>query len=392
MPSIALLCSECDRSFSPDDPIWVCPHCGSLLEIRLDPSSLNARAGAELLYAAKFRGSTHGVWRYSAFIPVDPAHRVSLGEGNTPVVPLAALGRRLGLPHLFAKLECLGPTGSFKDRGTTVLVSKARELGITHLVEDSSGNAGASIAAYCAKAGIDATIYVPASAPAAKKAQIAVYGAEVAAVEGTRDAVTEAALERCRRDDAYYGSHNCNPFFLEGTKTFAFEVAAHFGFDPPEHLVMPVGNGSLFLGSWKGFQELQAVGVIDRLPRLHLAQATGCMPIADAFQRGLERTEPIPTHPTVAGGISIGRPSRGHLILRALRLSDGGAAAVPDEEILSYQRLLASSEGIFCEPTSAAAFAALPRLIQQGSIDPDDRVLVAITGMGLKDPGVLAPS
>lgn len=386
MLAFTLLCSECRRAVSPDEPIWSCPSCGSLLEIQIDLSGLAPEA-ADLLRGAAGEPAM-GVWRYSALIPVDGDARVSMGEGDTPVVHLAALGRQVGLPNLYAKLEYYSPTGSFKDRGATVLISKARELGVGLLVEDSSGNAGASIAAYCARAGIEAGIYVPASAPVAKKAQIAVYGAEVVAVEGTRDDVTEAALERCRRDGAYYGSHNWNPFFLEGTKTFAYEVATRFRFDPPEHLVVPVGNGSLFLGSWKGFRELRDLGLVGSLPKLHVAQAAGCMPIVHAFQRGLDRTEPIPTAPTVAGGISIGRPSRGHLILRVARESGGGAAAVTDEEILRYQRSLASLEGIFCEPTSAAAFAALPHLVEQGSIDPAERVLVAVTGIGLKDAGV----
>ena len=269
------------------------------------------------------------------------------------------------------------------------MITKARDLGVERVVEDSSGNAGASVAAYCAKAGIAASIYVPASAPPAKKAQIGFYGAEVVAVEGTREAVTEAALERCRRDGAYYASHNWNPYFLEGTKTFAYEVATEFENNLPEHLVVPVGNGSLFLGAWKGFRELRALGMVEKSPRMHVAQATGCMPIVDGYLKKLKRPEVIPTFPTVAGGISIARPSRGHLILRAMADSGGGGAAVTDEEILSYQRLLATTEGIFCEPTSAAAFAALPRLVEQGSINPSERVLVAVTGLGLKDTSVL---
>lgn len=387
MSAMELSCTECHGGYSPDQPIWDCPSCGALLEIRLrSPHPGEARSA--LLKAAG--GPAGGPWRYAAFIPVDPASAVSLGEGDTPIVQLRSLGRDLGLPLLYAKLEFLAPTGSFKDRGTTVLVSKALQLGVTHLVEDSSGNAGASMAAYCARAGIKASIYVPASAPMAKKAQIAVYGAEVVAVEGTRDAVTEAAVERCHLDGAYFGSHNWNPFFIEGTKTFGYEVAAQFDWSPPEHLVMPVGNGSLSLGSWKGLQEVGATGVLERLPRIHVVQATGCMPIADAFRRGLQHAEPVPTFPTVAGGMSIACPSRGHLVLRALRESGGSAAAVTDQEILHFQRLLASLEGIFCEPTSAAAFAALPHLVRQGAINPEERVLVAVTGVGLKDMGVLA--
>jgi threonine synthase len=385
MLPVALSCSECRGSFSLDEPIWSCPDCGSLLEIRQDLSPLRSEAAAGVFDAS----ARHGVWRYARLIPVDASGAVSIGEGSTPVVPLRAVGRELGLECLYAKLEYFSPTGSFKDRGTTVLVTKARDLGVKRLVEDSSGNAGASFAAYCARAGIAASIYVPDSAPEAKKAQVAYYGAEVVPVAGTREDVTAAAVERCRTDGAYYGSHNLNPFFLEGTKTFAFEVAEEFEFDPPEHLVMPVGNGSLLLGSRKGFDELRQLGMITSNPRLHVAQAAGCMPLADAFQRGLDRTEPIPTRPTVAGGISIGRPSRGQMILKAMRETGGAAAAVPDEEILQWQRKLASLEGIFCEPTSAAAIAVLPRLVEQGAIRPSERVLVAITGMGLKDTSVL---
>ena len=392
MPAASLICSNCCRSFPATEVIWSCPSCGSMLEIPPDPAVPGPEGRVELLRAAK-EVTAPGVWRYARLMQVEDSDPVSLGEGNTPVLPLKALGRRLGLPHLYAKLEYFAPTGSFKDRGTTAMVTQARALGVTRLVEDSSGNAGASFAAYCASAGIRASIYVPASAPAAKKAQIAFYGAEVVAVEGTREAVTEAALERCRREEgAYYGSHNWNPFFLEGTKTFAYEVAAQFGYDPPENLIMPVGNGSLFLGNWRGFGELRAMGVVGKQPRLHVAQATGCMPIVDAARRGLERAEPVPTFPTIAGGISIARPSRGHLILQAMRDSGGSGAAVTDQEILAYQREVASLEGIFCEPTSAAAFAALAHLVREGAIRPDERVLVAVTGMGLKDTSVLTAS
>lgn len=365
--------------------MWSCPACGSQLEVVQDLSGLHELAG-EVLASGAHGG---GVWRYAPFIPVAPESIVSMGEGNTPVVTLARLGAEIGLPGLYAKLEFMAPTGSFKDRGTTAMVSRARQLGVSRLVEDSSGNAGASVAAYCARAGIRASIFVPASAPRAKKAQIAYYGAQLVEVGGTREDVASAALESCRHDGAYYGSHNLDPFFLEGTKSFAYEVAAQFPGDPPEHVVMPVGNGSLFLGSWKGFGELRGMGILARLPRHHVAQAAACMPVVDAFRRGLDQTEEIPTFPTVAGGISIARPSRGRLILEAMKGSGGAAAAVGDEEILHWQRRLAALEGLFCEPTSAAAFAALPHLLRAGAIKAEERVLVAVTGMGLKDTGVL---
>jgi len=385
----SLSCSCCQRELPDHQPLWSCPSCEGLLEVRLDLSPLAALPHDERLMVVRGDPGERGLWRFRAVLPVDSDDPVSMGEGDTPVVHLRVLGERLGLPHLYAKLEFFSPTASFKDRGTTAMVTKAREVGVRRLVEDSSGNAGASIAAYCARAGIEASIYVPQSAPAAKKAQIAFYGAEVVPIGGTRDDVTEAAMGRCRLDGAYYGSHNWNPFFLEGTKTFAYEVAEQFDYNPPEHIVVPVGNGSLFLGSWRGFGELKELGLLERLPKMHVAQATGCMPIVDALERELERTEVIPTFPTVAGGISIGRPSRGQMIVSAARSSGGSGAAAPDQDILRFQRDLATLEGIFCEPTSATAFAVLPRLLQQGAIRSEDRVLVAVTGMGLKDTSVL---
>lgn len=383
MIAAAVDCTVCGRSCSPDEPLWVCPTCGSILEIRCVLST----DMAELFRGPRLPGA--GLWRYAPLIPVGAAGAVSMGEGGTPVVALKGLGRELGLGRLYAKLEYFSATGSFKDRGTAILVTKARQLGVRRLVEDSSGNAGASFAAYCARADISASIYVPASAPEAKKAQIAFYGAEAVSVPGTREAVTEAALQRCWEDGAYYGSHNLNPWFLQGTKTFAYEVAEQFDLDPPEHLVMPVGNGSLFLGSEIGFGELRRLGVIERSPKLHAVQAEACMPVVEAYRRGLDRAEPVQSRPTIAGGISIARPSRGHMILRAMRESGGAGAAVSDEDILRFQRRLAALEGVFCEPTSAAAFAALPELVRLGAIDPAERVLVAVTGIGLKDTSVL---
>jgi len=390
MADAVLHCSRCRKDFSAREVIWSCPDCGSMLEMVPSPHISDPRRRTRLLEAAVEAGHPPGIWRFGPMMQVDATRPVSLGEGNTPVVKLENLGRRMGIPHLHAKLEYLAPTGSFKDRGTSAMVTQARALGVGRIVEDSSGNAGASFAAYCAAAGMAATIFVPASAPRAKKAQIACYGAEVVEVQGSREAVTEAAMARCRQEDgAYYASHNWNPFFLEGTKTFAYEVAAQFDFDPPEHVIMPVGNGSLFLGAWRGFGELRGMGLLERIPKLSIAQAQGCMPIVDAHRRGLDKPVAIPTSPTVAGGISIARPSRGALILRAIRESGGSGAAVTDAEILEYQRALASTDGILCEPTSAAAVAALAHLARRGFFGRDERVLVAITGSGLKDPGAL---
>ena len=208
----------------------------------------------------------------------DPASCVTLGEGNTPAIRLPTVERALGLSDVRGKLELANPTGSFKDRGASVMMSAMVEHGVVEVVEDSSGNAGAAVAAYAARAGIRAHVFVPASAPAAKLRQIEAYGARTHSIAGARDEVTEAAVKFCERNDLAYASHNLSPYFLEGTKAFAYEVAD----EPPQHLVVPVGNGSLLIGAYRGFQEMIEAGRTYAIPRLHCVQPEAVMPIAAA--------------------------------------------------------------------------------------------------------------
>ena len=289
----------------------------------------------------------------------------------------------LGLRRLYAKLELLNPTGSFKDRGSAVVVSAAREMGVTAIVEDSSGNAGASVAAYAARAGIEAHVFAPASAPASKLRQVSAYGASLHTVEGPREAATVAASRFAAENGLVYAPHNLSPYFVEGTKTFVYEVVRQMVDDPPDHVVVPVGNGSLYLGLWKGCGELTQAGRADGVPRLHCVQSAAFMPLAAAYE-GVA-WEAAPGAATVAGGIASAAPPRAREILRAMRGSGGAATAVGDTEILRWQRLLAEVEGVYAEPTSAAALAGLERLAQSGRVAPDDCVLVPITGSGLKD-------
>ena len=312
-----------------------------------------------------------------------PDSLVSLGEGNTPSVKLPAIGKLLGLQRLYAKLEFMNPTGSFKDRGTAILMSVAREHGVTEIVEDSSGNAGASVAAYAARAGIKAHIFAPASAPPAKMQQIRVYGAEAHSIEGPREAATEAAIAFYTQRGLVYASHNLSPYFIEGTRTFAYEIVRQFPNGLPDHIVIPVGNGSLFIGAWKGFEELQDAGHIKAMPRLHCIQSRAVMPIAAAYNG--QGWTPEPGVSTIAGGIAVAAPPRKQEVLDVLRASGGVALAVEDAEILRWQRLLAEAEGVYGEPTSSAAFAGLQELLKQGTVRRSDTVLVAITGFGLKD-------
>ncbi len=367
MPHVSLVCGACGAVHASDMHTLECRDCGGPLDVE---------------YTAT--GTTVPVAGYDVRMPFhDAASTPSLGEGDTPVVELAKLGGALGLKRLDAKLEYMNPTGSYKDRGTVVMLAVARELGVREVVEDSSGNAGASVSAYSARAGITAHIFAPATAPEAKVKQIRVYGAEVHSIEGPREAATDAAVAFCKENDLVYASHAWSPFFFEGTKTFAFETARHYGGEPPAHIVFPVGNGGLFLGARRGFMELLNSGHIDRMPRLHAVQAANVMPIAAGYMG--RAWDQAGMRPTIAGGISVAAPARGAQVVDVVRRANGAAVAVDEAEIAAMQRALARDEGIFAEPTSAAAFAGLRRLKEDGVIAPSESVLVPVTGFGLKD-------
>lgn len=362
MSHISLQCAECAARFAPDMTRLACAECAAPLDVAYARDAASRRAVPTPLH--------------------HPARAVTLGEGDTPSVPLPTIAARLGISALYAKLEFMNPTGSFKDRGTAAMMSMVAETDASEVVEDSSGNAGASVAAYAARAGIAAHIFAPASAPAAKLGQIAVYGATAHLIEGSREDVTTAAVDFARQSGLVYASHNLSPYFLEGTKTFAYEIARRFGGDMPQHIIIPVGNGSLLIGAHKGFAELRRAGVIDAPPRLHAVQARAVMPLAAAFAG--DAPAPI-ISPTIAGGIAVANPPRLNQSLRALRDTGGSAIAVSDENIRRWHTPLAREEGIFAEPTSSAAFAGLEALIAQGAISPSDSVLLPVTGFGLKD-------
>ena len=362
---ISLVCSECGASREADMIALECAECGGPLDVEYgDPATRTIRwAGFDMPIP------------YHSGYP-----RVSMGEGHTPIVPMRSVAESLGLRSLFGKLEFMNPTGSFKDRGTATMMSVAVEHGVTAVVEDSSGNAGASVSAYAARAGIEAHVFAPSSAPQAKLGQIRVYDARTHAVPGPREASADAAVAFQRENDLVYASHNLSPYFVEGTKTFAYEVAAQMS-PAPLHIVIPVGNGSLLMGCWNGYSELIAAGVVDRMPRLYAIQAEAVMPLAAEF----EGVEWRPGASTLAGGIAVGSPPRKAQVLRAIRASGGAALAVSDASVVGWQKRLAASEGIFAEPTSAAAFAGLELLALRGHIRSDDVTLAPVTGFGLKD-------
>jgi threonine synthase len=303
-------------------------------------------------------------------LPVDGAP-VSLGEGGTPLVP-----SRDG--HLQFKVESANPTGSFKDRGAAVLLAAVRAAGTRELVEDSSGNAGAAIAAYAARAGLTATIYVPEAASPGKLAQVAAYGATVVRVPGSREAVAAAAHGAPGR----YTSHCWDPLFFHGTKTIAYELWESLGGRAPDVVVTPVGHGTMLLGLWLGFRELVLGGAIPRLPRLIAVQSAACAPLA-----GPDPAAAAGSGETVAEGIRVRRPVRPDEIRRAVEESRGRFLVVGDPEILAARARL-GREGLFVEPTAAVAPAAAWRLVDERAFAPSDVVVVPLTGHGLKAPQV----
>lgn len=358
-------CPACGGVFAADRSRWRCD-CGSPLE--LTPGRGLTRGDID--------GSKASLWRYAVALALAGPPRVTLGEGWT------ALVRRDwdGVPICF-KLESQMPTGSFKDRGTAVVINHLLEIGAGPVHEDSSGNAGASLATYAAAAGLPCRIYVPAAAPRAKLVQIASSGAEVCTIPGTRQAVTEAAL--AAEGDSFYASHNWHPFFIEGTKTLAFELWEQLGFRVPDNIVVPTGYGSNILGLEHGFDDLERRGEIRARPRLFAVQAANCAALAAAWAEGAEGFVPFAATPTVADGIATARPVRMAALLRALRRSQGGVVAVAEDEIGPALAALGRC-GLFVEPTAATAGAALTRLIRDGTIGPDQTTVAVLTGSGLK--------
>ena len=318
------------------------------------------------------------LWRYREALPVPrDTDIVTLGEGMTPLIPLDATSAE----HL-VKLDYLCPTGSYKDRGASVLLTHLKALGVKAVVEDSSGNAGAAIAAYSARAGIRCTIYCPASTSKGKLRQISAYGAQLKLVEGNRMATTEAVKQAA--ENTCYASHNWHPFFLEGTKTLAFEIVEQLGGHVPTHVICPVGFGSIYLGLFLGFRELQAHGVIEKVPRLLGVQSDACCPIYHAYLgKASSISRMAQTGTTLAEGITAELPIRGQMILDAIRFTNGTFTTVDETDIKTGLKTLAS-KGIYVEPTSAVVVEGYDKFTSAGIIREGALTVSILTGTGLK--------
>ena len=348
-----------------DVPIWQAPD---------DKGYVNLSAG-DGFRRDDIDTSLGSLWRYRKTIRLPREPFDTLGEGWTPLV-----ATEWGDCSVQMKCEYLMPTGSYKDRGTAVLFNYLKQSGITEILEDSSGNAGASYAAYAAAFGLTARILVPARAPKAKKAQIAAMGARVEVIEGTRQAVSEAAL--AASEEIFYASHNWQPYFIEGTKTLAFEIWEQSGFSVPDNIVVPLGYGSNVIGLYLGFQELTASGEIDRMPRIFGAQAANCAALFAAWEAGGVDAS-FDAGETIADGIASEKPVRVSDVMVAVRESGGGIEVASETEIVAAFNAFAG-RGFFVEPTSATAGAVFDKILRAGRIQKSETTVLVLTGHGLK--------
>ncbi len=317
---------------------------------------------------------TWSLFRYRAFLPLedDGWKGVSMGEGMTPIISLDE--------DVLLKMEYFMPTLSFKDRGAAMLISHCKTIGVNSVVQDSSGNAGNSIAAYSARAGIDCEIFVPEGTSPKKIQMIRAHGAAVHVIQGSRDHCAEVCREKVEREKVFYASHVFNPFFYEGTKTYIYEVYEQLG-RIPSHLFVPVGNGTLFLGIVKGLEELIRSGHIEQMPRLIVVQSEYCDPLSKAVASGASEPEPVTSQKTLAEGIAIAEPARGEDILKIIRTYGVEVITAPEERILEARELLAK-KGVYCEHTSAATYAGYLKYCDLYGKTPD--ALIPMCGAGLK--------
>ena len=373
-----LECSACDTTYAPTMLVNLCT-CGAplLARYRLEEAAL-------ALDREQLEGQT--LWRYHAMLPVQsPAGVVSLGEGMTPLLRAERLGKRLGLSHLYIKDESLNPTGSFKARGLALAIARAAELGVTRVAVPSAGNAGGATAAYAARAGLESYVFMPRDVPRAFIVECQINGAHVELVDGL---ITDAGRRVAAGRDEYGWfdlSTLKEPYRVEGKKTMGYELAEHFDWELPQVIIYPTGGGTGLIGMWKSFDEMEALGWIDsHRPRMVSVQADGCAPIVRAFESGATRAEPWHNAATMAAGLRVPSAVGDALMLRALRESEGTAVAVSEAEILWGVKEIGQSEGLFVCPEGGAALAGLRRLVEQGWIDREERVVLFNTGSGLK--------
>jgi threonine synthase len=381
MNSVAgLKCVECGREHAVSETEYVCASCGGNLDVLYDYDRLRTQISKSSLAAD--RNLT--MWRYRALLPIEPASPVPpLTVGWTPIYDYPRLAEHRGVKQLLVKDDGRNPTASFKDRPSALAVVKAREARAEIITTASSGNAGSALAGMCASIGMESVIFVPASAPPAKLAQLQIYGATVVLVEGSYDQAYDLCIEASERFGWYQRSTGYNPFTREGKKTAALEIAEQLKWELPDKVIVPVGDGNIISGMWKGFNDLRSIGFIDRLPQMIGVQSERACAIVEAANADSALREGPAD--TIADSINVGKPRDATMAVRAIRESHGLGLKVSDDEIIAAIPRLARETGIFVEPAAAAAYAGFVKLSEGGMIAPDERVLLMLTGNGLKD-------
>ncbi len=373
-----LRCRECGTEYPPVK-IYACEHCFGPLEViyRLDLVELDRDS---------FKQRPHTLWRYHELLPIeDNTKIVDLGAGFTPLRECKRLSKELGLRELYVKDDTINPTGSFKDRPSTVAVTKALELGYKAIGCASTGNLAAATAAHSAKAGIPCYVFIPADTEQSKILQATAYGARIIAVDGTYDEANRLAAQAS--DEYKWGLVNINirPYYVEGSKTLGFEICEQLGWKVPKNIVIPIGSGALLCAIWRGFKQFRDLGLISELEtRLVGAQPYGCSPIVSAFKSSSNDIDPVANPETIAKSLAIGDPGDGIYALNIIRESRGVAESATDEEILDGIKLLAKTEGIFAEPAGGITIAVLKKLVEAGEIPKDEEVVCCVTGSGFK--------
>ena len=377
-----LECSKCKLTYESEQRNQLC-QCGAPLLVRYDLERIKSCLSKDVLAA---RQST--IWRYRELLPIRREQNIlSLGEPMTPVLPLTKLGSELGVPHLYMKNEGLLPTGTFKARGAAVAVSRAKELGVKVLAMSTNGNAGAAWAAYCAAADIKAIIAMPGDSPAINRKECAIRGVSLYLVNGGLSEAGKIIARAVEEFGWYDASTLKEPYRIEGKKTMGLELVEQFGWQVPDVIIYPTGGGVGIIGIYKALRELQAIGWIgEKLPRLVVVQSTGCAPIVKAWREKKKESNFWENAGTVAFGMTVPKALGDFLVLEAVYETDGCAVAVPDEDIVKAQQMLAQREGVFVCPEGAATLGAAMKLAKQGWITPQQRVVLLNTGTGLKYP------
>jgi threonine synthase len=381
MPPESLRCKECHTTY-PLDARYVCERCFGPLEVAYagrtgsdtDPEALKRRIQA----------GPHSLWRYGDFLPVQTAPKNVLQAGWTPLLRADRLAAELGLGEVWIKNDAANPTHSFKDRVVSIALARARELGYETIACASTGNLANAVAAHSAAAGLESYVFIPSNLEEQKVLATGVYGTNVVAIRGNYDDVNRLCTELSGEHEWAFVNINMRPYYAEGSKTLAFETAEQLGFELPDRVVAPIASGSLFTKIARGFTEWLDVGLLDgKLPIFNGAQAEGCSPVASAWAEGRDFCKPVKPD-TIAKSLAIGNPADGPYALELARSSGGGIDSVTDDEIREGIRLLARTTGIFTETAGGVTTAVLAKLAQRGDIDPSERVVVYITGEGLK--------